>query len=116
MRQDGLCSWLMSSGGYGFVRVDDQFRNSPFYSGAAWLVFFGGCMACPFFVFSSFSPILYEEKLQLFADISGRFSAWWVCGKHKHCCCIFITDIICVEKGKDVCIPGEEVEITWSPV
>lgn len=65
----------------------------------------------PFLSFLLF-PILYEEKLQLFADISGRFSPWCVCGKQVHCCCIFITDIICVEKGKDVCMHGEELEIT----
>lgn len=44
----------MSSGGYGFVTVDDQFGNSPFYSGAAWACFFGGCMACPFCLFFFF--------------------------------------------------------------
>ena len=34
----------------------------------------------------------------------GRFLPCGVCGKQIHCFCIFITDIIFVEKGKGVCM------------
>jgi hypothetical protein len=58
-------------GQFGFVRVGNQFGNSPFYSGAAWVWFFFWRMyGLP--TLSFFFPILYEEKLELlFADISG---------------------------------------------
>ena len=46
-------SWLISPAHFGFVRVDNQFGNSPFCSGAAWVCFFWrmyGLPTLPFFV------------------------------------------------------------------
>jgi hypothetical protein len=64
-------SWLIPPGHFGFVRVDNHFGDSPFYSGAAWVCFFWwmyGLPTLPFFLF----PILYEGKLELlFTDIRG---------------------------------------------
>jgi len=62
MKEDGLgwagvgpCSWLISSGHFGFVRVDDQFGSSPFYSGPCLGVFFWPDAWLAAFAFCSFS-------------------------------------------------------------
>jgi hypothetical protein len=94
-------SWFISPGQLGFVRVDNQFGNSPFYSGAAWVwVFFWrmyGLPTLPFFLF----PILYEEKLELlFADISGSIFTEGSLWKQIHCCCIFITILFALRKER----------------
>jgi hypothetical protein len=45
-----------------FVRVDNQFGSSPFYSGAAWVFFFGRCHVwLAHFAFFFLFPILYEK-------------------------------------------------------
>jgi hypothetical protein len=66
-------------------------------------VFFGGCMACLLCLFLLFPFRMRNCNCCLQISV-GRFLPWGVCGKQIHCCCIFITDIICVEKGKDVCV------------
>jgi len=57
-------------GQFGFVRVGNQFGNSPFYSGAAWVwfFFFGGCMACPLCL--SFSPFCTRRNWNCCLQIS----------------------------------------------
>jgi hypothetical protein len=74
-------SWFISPGQFGFVRVDNQFGNSPFYSGAAWVwFFFGGCMACPLCL-SFFSPFCMRRNWNCCLQISvGRFSPRGLCG------------------------------------
>jgi len=52
------------------VRVDNQFGNSPFCSGAAWVCFFWRMYGLPTLRFFLF-PILHEELELLFAYISG---------------------------------------------
>jgi hypothetical protein len=52
-----------------FVRVDNQFGSSPFYSGAAW-VFFLADVWLAHFAFLSF-PHFVRETGMLFADTGG---------------------------------------------
>ena len=59
-------------------------------------------MACPLCL-SFLFPILYEEKLELFADISGLIFAVGSLWKLIHCCCIFITDILFALRKERMC-------------
>lgn len=54
-------SWLISPGHFGFVRVDNQFGNSPFYSGAAWVCFFLADVWLAHFAFLSFPHFVRGE-------------------------------------------------------
>lgn len=108
-------SWLISSGLFGFVTVDDQFGMVLFYSGAARACFFLADAWLALFAFSFFFRFCMRNCNCCLQISVGCFSPWGVCGKQIHCCCIFITDIICVEKWKDVCVHGEKLEITWTP-
>jgi len=77
-------------------------------------VFLAGCMACLLCLLLLFPFCMRNCNCCLQISV-GRFLPCGVCGKQIHCFCIFITDIIFVEKGKGVCVYGEEHEITWSP-
>jgi hypothetical protein len=95
-------SWLISPAHFGFVRVDNQFCNSPFYSGAAWVCFLADVWLAHF-AFLSFSPFCTRRNWNCCLQISvGLIFAVGSLWKQIHCCCIFITDIICIEEGKDV--------------
>ena len=91
---------ITSPGHIGFVRVDNQFGNSLFCSGVAWVCFFGACMACPLCLsfFTPFCTRNWNCCLQISVGLIFAVGSLW---KLIHCC-IFITDIICIEEGKDV--------------
>ena len=105
-------SWLISPAHFGFVRVDNQFGNSPFCSGAAWVCFFWrmyGLPTLPFFLF----PILYEELELLFADISGSDFRRGVFVETDTL--LYIHYWYYLHWGRKGCVNGEALEMAFSP-
>jgi hypothetical protein len=72
-------SWLISPGHFGFVGVDNQFGNSPFYSGAAWVVFLADVWLAHF-AFLSFPDFVREIGNVVCKYMWVSFSPWGLCG------------------------------------
>jgi len=68
------CSWLISSGHFGFFRVDDQF-GSPFYSWPAWACYFWRMHGLPSLPFPLFPFCMRNCNCCLQISV-GRFLPW----------------------------------------
>ena len=80
----------------------------PFTVSLLGRVIFGGCMTCLLCLFL-FSHFVWEIVTVVCRYQWAGFCRGAFCGKQIHCC-IFITDIICVEEKKG-CVYGEELAL-----